>query len=49
MSKELSAKYCQINKERLQKKACERYQSLPKQEKKTKNINSLTLQKSLRR
>ena len=30
MSKDSSAKYYQNNKERLQKKACERYQSLSK-------------------
>ena len=29
------AKYCQDNKERLQKKACERYQNLSKEGKKT--------------
>ena len=34
MSKDLLAKYYQENKERLQKKACERYQSLSKEEKK---------------
>ena len=33
MSKNLSAKYYQGNKERLQKKACERYQNLSKKEK----------------
>ena len=33
MSKNLSAKYYQENKERLQKKACERYQNLSKEEK----------------
>ena len=33
MSKNLSAKYYQENKERLQKKARERYQNLPKEEK----------------
>ena len=32
MSKNSSAKYYQDNKERLQKKAHERYQSLPKEE-----------------
>ena len=36
MSKSLSAKYCQENKERVQKKARERYQNLSKEEKKTK-------------
>ena len=33
MSKTLSAKYCRENKERLQKKARERYQNLSKEEK----------------
>ena len=33
MSKNLSAKCCQEYKERLQKRACERYQNLPKEEK----------------
>ena len=33
MSKHSSAKYYQTNKERLQKKACERHQSLSKKEK----------------
>ena len=33
MFKDSSAKYYQNNKERLQKKACERYQSLSKEEK----------------
>ena len=36
MSKNSSAKYYQENKERLQKKACERYQSLFKEEKRNK-------------
>ena len=36
MSKNLSAKHCQENKERLQKKARERYQNLSKQEKEKK-------------
>ena len=36
MSKDFSAKYYQINKERLQKKARERYQSLSKEEKEKK-------------
>ena len=35
-SKNLSAKYHQENKEQLQKKACERYQNLPKEEKEKK-------------
>ena len=34
MSKDSSAKYYQINKERLQKNACERYQCLSNEEKK---------------
>ena len=34
MSKNLSAKYCQENKERFQKKAYERYQNLSKEKKK---------------
>ena len=33
MSKTLSAKYCQENKERLQRKACEKYQNISKEEK----------------
>ena len=36
MSKNLSVKYYQENKERLQKKACEKYQSLSKEEKEKK-------------
>ena len=36
MSKTLSAKYYQENKERLQKKACEVYQNLSKDEKEKK-------------
>ena len=36
MSKSLSAKYYQKNKERLQKKPCERYQNLSKEEKEEK-------------
>ena len=32
MPKDASAKFCQNNKERLQKKACEKYQSLSKEE-----------------
>ena len=39
MSKNLSAKYYQENKERLQKKARERYQNLSKQEKGNKSDN----------
>ena len=36
MTKNLSAKYYQENKERLLKKACERYQNLSKEEKQKK-------------
>ena len=36
MFKDSSAKYYQNNKERLQKKACKRYQSLSKEEKEKK-------------
>lgn len=36
VSKDLSSKYCKSNKERLQKKACERYQSLFREEKEKK-------------
>ena len=36
ISKTLSAKYYQENKERLQKRACERYQSFSKKEKEKK-------------
>ena len=36
MSKDLSAKYCLENKERLQKKARERYQNLSNEEKEKK-------------
>ena len=39
MSKNLSAKYFQENKERLQKKAHERYQNLSKDEKEKKSNN----------
>ena len=39
MSKNLSAKYYQESKERLQKKARKRYQSLSKEEKEKKNDN----------
>ena len=38
MSKNLSAKYYQENKERLQKKASERYQNLSKEEKEKSDI-----------
>ena len=37
MYKNLLAKYYQENKERLQKKACERYQNLSKEEKENSN------------
>ena len=33
MPEDLSAKHCQENKERLQEKACERYQNISKEEK----------------
>ena len=39
MSKNLSAKYCQENKERFQNKAYERYQNLSKEKKKKKSNN----------
>ena len=38
MSKNLSAKYYQENKERLQKKACERYKNLSKEKEKKATI-----------
>ena len=38
MSQNLSAKYYQENKERLKKKARERYQNLSKEEKKSDNM-----------
>ena len=37
MPKNLSAKYYQENKERIQQKACERYQNLSKKKKKKSN------------
>ena len=37
MSKKLSAKYSEENKERLQNKACERYQKISKEEKEKKS------------
>ena len=50
MSENLSAKYYQENKERLQKEARERYQNLSKEDKEKKaTIWLWTLQKSLRR
>ena len=39
ISKDSSAKYYQNNKERLQKKSCERYQSLSKEEKEKRSHN----------
>ena len=44
MPKTLSAKYYQVNKKRLQKKACQRYQNLSKEEKKKVVILSWTWQ-----
>ena len=41
MSKNLSAKYYQENKERLQKKARERYKNLSKEEKRNKSDNMI--------
>ena len=41
MSKDSSAKYYQNKKERLHKKACERYQSLSKEEKEKKGENTV--------
>ena len=38
MPKNSSAKYYQENKERLQKKACERYENLSKEEKESNNM-----------
>ena len=51
MSKTLSAKYYQENKERLQKKACERSQNFSKKKKRKKPSNMVfgMLQKPLRR
>ena len=43
------AKYYQDNKERLQKKACERYQNLSKEGKKTSDNMILNDTKSIRR
>ena len=43
MSKNLSAKYYQENKERLQQKARERYQSLSKKKKKKKKSNNMVV------
>ena len=47
MSKNLSAKYYQENKERLQKKARERYQNLSKEEKEKKRQYGRERYKSL--
>ena len=44
MPKTLSAKYYQVNKKRLQKKACQRYQNLSKEEKRKVVILSWTWQ-----
>ena len=50
MSKDSSVKFYQNNKERLQRKACERYQSLSKEEKEKRAAIWLwTIQKSTRR
>ena len=38
ISNNFSAKYYQENKERLQKKACERYENLSKEEKESNNM-----------
>ena len=47
MFENLSAKYYQENKERLQKKARERYQNISKEAKEKKaTVSSLTLQKA---
>ena len=45
MSKNLSAKYYQENKERLQKKAPERYQNLSKEEKEKSDIMVVSVTK----
>ena len=47
MSKNLSGKYYQENKERLQKKAHERYQNLSKEEKEKKQQYDLERYKNL--
>ena len=47
MSKNLSAKYYQENKERPQKKACERYQNLSKKEKEKKQQHGCERYKNL--
>ena len=49
MSNNLSAKYYQDNKERITKKAHERYWSLSTEEKEKKQQNGHKIQKSLRR
>ena len=45
MSKNLSAKYYHENKERLQKKACEKYQNLFKEEKEKSDNMAVNLTK----
>ena len=47
MSKNSPAKYCQEYKERLRKKACERYQNLSKEEKQKKQLCGHECYKSL--
>ena len=47
MSKDLSGKYYQNNKERLQKRAHEKYQSLSKEEKEKKQQNGCERYKNL--
>ena len=47
MSKNLSAKYCQENKQRQQKKARERYQNLSKEENEKKQQYGRELYKNL--
>ena len=49
MSKNLSAKYYQKNKERLQKKPCERYQNLSKEEKEEKWLMVMNVTKISRK
>ena len=49
MSKNLSAKYCQENKERLQKKLAKNIKIFLKKKKKKTTIWLLMLQKSIRR
>ena len=47
MSKNLSTKYYQENRERLKKKACERYQNLSKEEKEKNNNMVVNVTKNL--